>query len=80
LERIFPVFNLFLQGATKDLLGLEGSEALMQKKEKKEFEMLTVKDEKAFFSLIEERMERQGFKLLDTFTRPSQQVSLAGML
>jgi len=79
-DGISPAFNLFIQRATKDLLGLEGSEALMQKKEKKEFEMLKVKDERAFFSLIEERLEGQGFKLLDTFNRPSQQTSLAGML
>lgn len=52
----------------------------MQKKENKEFGVLTVKDEKAFFSLIEERLEKQGFQLLDTFSQPSRQVSLAGML
>jgi hypothetical protein len=76
---ILPVFNLYIPGATKNVLGLEGSEALMQKKEKKEFEVLTVKDEKAFFTLIEERLEEQGFQLVDTFNRSSRQESLAGM-
>jgi len=32
-----------------------------------ESKILTVKDEDIFFALIEERMEQQGFELLDTF-------------
>jgi len=73
-------FNFFLSGATKDLLGLEGSEALMQTLEKDESKIVTVKDEKTFFSLIEERLERQGYVLLDTFDQSSQQAELAGLI
>jgi hypothetical protein len=42
-------------------------EALMNLPEAKESRILTVKDENIFFSLIEERLEQQGFELLDTF-------------
>jgi len=35
-------------------------------------EILTVKDEDIFFSLIEERMEQQGFELLDTISPLAQ--------
>ncbi|MFC2166303.1 hypothetical protein ACFLT2_15065 [Acidobacteriota bacterium] len=39
----------------------------MRQSETKESKILTVKDEHIFFSLLEERLEQQGFELLDTF-------------
>jgi hypothetical protein len=62
------IFNLFYFRATKALPCLDGGEILMKQPETKEPKILTVKDEHIFFSLIEERMEQQGFELLDTFT------------
>ena len=61
------IFNLFYYRATKALPCLDGGEILMKQPETKESKILTVKDEHIFFSLIEERMEQQGFELLDTF-------------
>jgi len=52
----------------------------MQTLEKDESKIVTVKDEKTFFSLIEERLERQGYVLLDTFDQSSQQAELAGLI
>jgi hypothetical protein len=61
-------FNLFYNRATKDLLCLDGGEVVMRQQEEKESKILTVKDEHRFFSLLEERMEQQGFELFDTYT------------
>lgn len=61
------ILNIFYYRATKVLPCLDGGEALMRQPETKESKILTVKDEHIFFSLIEERMEQQGFELLDTF-------------
>lgn len=47
---------------------LDGGEVSMRQHETKESKILTVKDEHSFFSLIEERLEQQGFELLDTYT------------
>ncbi|MBN1223603.1 MAG: hypothetical protein JXB23_10155 [Candidatus Aminicenantes bacterium] len=52
----------------------------MQKSEKDESKVMTVRDERAFFSLIEERLERQGFELLDTFVQRPPQAGLAGLI
>jgi hypothetical protein len=39
---------------------------LKEQKESKGSKILWVKDEKEFFSLIEERMVKQGFEVLET--------------
>jgi len=47
-------------------------EGSMKQPKATEPEILTVKDEDIFFSLIEERMEQQGFELLDTISPLAQ--------
>lgn len=39
---------------------------MQQEREMKGSKILFVKDEKEFYSLIEERMEKQGFKVFET--------------
>jgi len=60
-------FNLFYRRATKALPCLDGGEVSMKQPKATESKILTVKDEDIFFALIEERMEQQGFELLNTF-------------
>jgi len=43
-----------------------GGFVLKQEQEMKGSKILFVKDEKEFFSLIEERMEKQGFEVFET--------------
>lgn len=43
-----------------------GGFALKEQKESKGSKILWVKDEKEFYSLIEERMVKQGFEVLET--------------
>ena len=43
-------------------------EVSMKQTKAEELKVITVEDEHVFFALIEERLERQGFELLDTFS------------
>ncbi len=45
-----------------------GGFALKKKKQGKGLKILWAKDEKEFYSLIEERMEEQGFEVFETST------------
>jgi hypothetical protein len=44
-----------------------GGFALKEQMETKGLKILMIKDEKEFYSLIEERMEEQGFEVFETF-------------
>jgi hypothetical protein len=52
-------------------------EVSMTQTKAQESKILTVGDEHTFFSLIEERLEQQGFELLDTFNSPVQRTASA---
>jgi pimeloyl-CoA synthetase len=53
---------------------LSGGFALKKHKEKKGSRILRVKDEKEFYTLIEERLEKQGFQLFKTSPSVSRDV------
>jgi len=66
---IFPFwddFNFLKYASTNNVRVLHGGFALKEQKETKGFQVLFVRDEKEFYSLIEERMEKHGFEVFET--------------
>jgi CheY-like chemotaxis protein len=53
-----------------------GGFALKEQKESKGSKILWVKDEKEFYSLIEERLEDQGFEVFETSPPVSRESNL----
>ena len=58
-------FNFLKFSSTKNVLKHEGF-ALKEKKKFMGSKILWVRDEKEFYSLIEERLEKQGYEVFET--------------
>ncbi|MGD9345122.1 MAG: hypothetical protein PVH84_04620 [Candidatus Aminicenantes bacterium] len=46
---------------------------MKERKERKGFKILRVRDEREFYSLIEEKMQEEGFEVFETFAPISKE-------